>query len=351
MKLPIFGNIWVRVSHDACGAMLKDQVTFVRDPANAGKHMLAHILKMLPRSMSLLALNMLGHDDPEHRHLRGLVDQAFQRRGIQAIRPMIIEVADRLLDQMQRRRQVDLMDAFCRDLPLSVICAMLGLPERDHQRFKNWLGGLKDTANIGAVIRAVPGVLKVVRYLRDVSRPGGGAKPDGLVVALRDAEVDGRRLSEDELVSMIFLLFGALFLMSSSEILYSLSACLSEKQYSLSPPRAYRRSGLCSNSAARPRWWVFVQVWSRRRRGDVDGKRASCEVYARIAVVQAEAASRFRCGLRGPAWVADAKPHFQWCRYVPRRKIAEEQLSRADELQRCFDKLGDFDDDDRGRRR
>ena len=41
------------------------------------------------------------------------------------------------------------------------------------------------------------------------------------------------------------------------------------------------------------------------RRGDVEGKRASCEVYARIAVVQAEANSRFRCGLRGPAWVAD----------------------------------------------
>ena len=87
------------------------------------------------------------------------------------------------------------------------------------------------------------------------------------------------------------------------------------------------------------------------RRGDVEGKRASCEVYARIAVVQAEAASRFRCGLRGPAWVADAKPHFQWCRYVPRRKIAEEQRRRADELQSCFNKLGDFDDDDRDRRR
>ena len=38
------------------------------------------------------------------------------------------------------------------------------------------------------------------------------------------------------------------------------------------------------------------------RRGDVEGKRASCEVYARIAVVQADANTRFRCGLRGPAW-------------------------------------------------
>lgn len=85
------------------------------------------------------------------------------------------------------------------------------------------------------------------------------------------------------------------------------------------------------------------------RRGDVEGKRASCEVYARIAVVQAEANQRFRCGLRGPAWNSDTRAHFQWCRYVPRRRIAEEQRSRSEELQRCFDRLGDFDDDKWGR--
>jgi cytochrome P450 len=117
---------------------------------------------------------MLGHDDPEHRRLRGLVDQAFQRRTIQAMKPMITEVADRLLDRLKGKTEVDLMAEYCRDLPLSVICAMLGLPERDHDRFKQWLGGLKDTANIGAVIRAIPGVIRVVRYLRRVSRPEAG---------------------------------------------------------------------------------------------------------------------------------------------------------------------------------
>jgi cytochrome P450 PksS len=101
------------------------------------------------------------------------------------------------------------MTEFCRDLPLAVICEMLGLPAQDHARFKSWLGGLKDTADIGAVIRAIPGVISVVRYLRLASRPGGGALPDGLVAALRDVETDSGRLSEDELVSMIFLLFGA----------------------------------------------------------------------------------------------------------------------------------------------
>lgn len=209
LKLPIVGRTYLAVTHDACAALLKDHETFARDPANAGSKTQERILRILPRTIGLLALNMLGHDDPEHRRLRGLVDQAFMRRTIEAMRPMISDIADRLLDRLKGRTEVDLMAEFCRDLPLSVICAMLGLPDRDHDRFKNWLGRLTDTANMGAVIRAMPGVLGVVRYLRRISRPGGGALPGGLIAELRDAESDGQRLSEDELVSMIFLLFGA----------------------------------------------------------------------------------------------------------------------------------------------
>jgi len=209
LKLPIVGRTWLAVSHEACAALLKDHETFARDPANAGSKTQARILAVLPRTIGLLALNMLGHDDPEHRRLRGLVDQAFQRRTIAAMRPVITNIADRLLDRLEGRTEADLMAEYCRDLPLSVICAMLGLPEQDHHRFKHWLAGLKDTANLGSVIRAVPGVIRVVRYLRRVSRPGGGALPNGLIAALRDAEAEGQRLSENELVSMIFLLFGA----------------------------------------------------------------------------------------------------------------------------------------------
>jgi cytochrome P450 PksS len=209
LRIPILGKMLLCVTHEACGAMLKDKHSFVRDPANAGSRTQERILKFLPRSIGLLALNMLGKDDPEHRHLRALVDQVFQRRGIQSMQPMLIAAADRLLDRIATHREVDLMEDFCRELPLAVICEMLGLPDQDHDRFKNWLGGLKDTAHIGAVLRAIPGVIRVVRYLRRVSRRGGGAKHDGLIFGLQDAEIEGRKLSEDEIVSMIFLLFAA----------------------------------------------------------------------------------------------------------------------------------------------
>jgi cytochrome P450 len=209
LKLPIVGRTWLVTTHEACAALLKDHESFVRDPGNAGSSTQERILRILPRTLGILALNMLGHDDPEHRRLRALVDQAFQRRTIAAMKPMIVTAADRLLDRLEDRTEVDLMAEFCRDLPLDVICMLLGLPEKDYPRFKDWLGGLADTANIWAVLRAVPGVWSVVNYLRRVSRPGGGALPEGLIAALSEVEMEGGRLTEDEMVSMIFLLFGA----------------------------------------------------------------------------------------------------------------------------------------------
>jgi len=81
-------------------------------------------------------------------------------------------------------------------------------------------------------------------------------------------------------------------------------------------------------------------------RANVEGKRASCEVYARIALVQIDANRKFRCGFRGPRWTSDGMAHFRWCRFVPRSAIREEQRGRAQDLQECFDRLGDFDERD-----
>jgi len=76
-----------------------------------------------------------------------------------------------------------------------------------------------------------------------------------------------------------------------------------------------------------------------------EGKRASCEVYAQISVVQAEANRRYNCGYGGERWDTTARTHFHWCRYVRREAIAHEFRDRAIDLQRCFDRMGDFDEE------
>ena len=82
-------------------------------------------------------------------------------------------------------------------------------------------------------------------------------------------------------------------------------------------------------------------------RGDArgnEGKRASCEVYARISAVQADANRRYGCGYAGGRWEAEARPHFRWCRFASRDDVRHVLRGRAEDLQRCFDRMGDFDE-------
>jgi hypothetical protein len=89
-----------------------------------------------------------------------------------------------------------------------------------------------------------------------------------------------------------------------------------------------------------------------RRGGDDDesffnreGKRASCDTYAKIAVVQAEAAEKYRCGLRGPQWNANERDHRHWCFRAPRQQLQADVRARYEALAKCFEGLGDQDYD------
>ena len=86
-------------------------------------------------------------------------------------------------------------------------------------------------------------------------------------------------------------------------------------------------------------------------RGNIEGKRASCEVYAKIAQVQSEANRKYNCGYEGRRWEHSLEPHFHWCRHVSRDSVVTEVRERAGDLQRCFNRLGDFDEEETGYRR
>ena len=87
--------------------------------------------------------------------------------------------------------------------------------------------------------------------------------------------------------------------------------------------------------------------------GNREGKRANCDTYSSIAAVQANANDKYRCGNRGGAWNNDKRAHFEWCMTNKREFMVDEIRYRAEELQKCFNNLGDYDDDrwDRNYRR
>src|SRR5580692_5843945 len=86
IRLPFVGRAWVTTTHAATLAMVKDNSLFVQESRHAGRAGIAGFGWWMPKTLALMADNMLLKDEPDHRRLRKLVDHAFQRRDILAMR-------------------------------------------------------------------------------------------------------------------------------------------------------------------------------------------------------------------------------------------------------------------------
>ena len=94
VRVPFLGETWAATTFDAVNETLKDDVTFVRGPERAGKRRPAGMRWWMPRTLRVLARNMLGYNDPDHRRLRMLVDQAVNRQCVESLRTRIGGLCD-----------------------------------------------------------------------------------------------------------------------------------------------------------------------------------------------------------------------------------------------------------------
>jgi cytochrome P450 len=211
IRLPLLGKVWVTTSYAATLAMVKDNELFVQEGRHAGKSGVAGMQWWMPKGLRLLANNMLQKDEPDHRRLRKLVDRAFARRDVLAMRGRIDEIADRILDGFEGRGEVDLSKEFARRLPLEVICDLLGLPDADRAQFSEWSGRALAMKSAFDFFRAMGVIEKMAAYLRGQIEACRHSPRPGLLGELVREEEDGDRLSENELLSMILLLLIAGF--------------------------------------------------------------------------------------------------------------------------------------------
>ena len=213
VKLPIFGTLKALTRYADVDPFLRDHELFTRDGSRAGKRGVAGLRWWMPKTLKTLANNMLTVDEPDHRRLRGLVEQAFARRSIESMRASLFEMADRLIDECHRQSKasgmVDFLGIFCRQFPLAVICELLGLPDSDRPKFTRWFSGFANIRSVFSGLSAVPGMVKARRYLESrISHCRHHPEP-GLITELVQAEQDGARLSDQELLAMVFLLLAA----------------------------------------------------------------------------------------------------------------------------------------------
>jgi cytochrome P450 len=207
VRFPIIGRVWTTTSLALGDQVLKDSKTFTirkEDGTVAGFRW------WMPGIVRTLANSMLSMDEPDHKRLRDIVDEAFRRRAVLEMEPHIQATADALADDLfTEGSPTDLVERFARKLPLSVITELLGLPLADRPKFIAWAGGFtRFTGALGFLVM-IPKIFSMKRYIEQhfetVRRHGG----QGLIAEIVRVEKDGGHISPNEIVAMVFLLLFA----------------------------------------------------------------------------------------------------------------------------------------------
>ncbi|MER6104105.1 cytochrome P450 [Streptomyces sp. NPDC001832] len=161
------------------------------------------------------ALNMLGNanmlmsDPPHHTRLRKLVAQEFTARRVEGMRKRVQEITDELLDGMTAdgARSADLIEAFASPLPMIVISELLGVPGLDRAAFHAWSNETLAPTSPEAEKEAYEQIMPYLAGLIADKRENPGE--DLLSALVHTVDEGGDRLTEDELVSLAFLLLVA----------------------------------------------------------------------------------------------------------------------------------------------
>src|ERR1700724_2344177 len=207
VRFPLIGKVWTTTTQALADQVLKDTSTFTMrkdDGTVVGYRW------WMPGIVRLLANSMLSMDEPDHKRLRDIVDEAFRRRAVLDMEPHIQAIGDELADELfAEGSPADLVERYAPRLPLSVICELLGLPLADRPKFTAWASGFTRFTGAVGFLSLIPNIFAMKRYMEkhlEAVRINGG---EGLVAELVRVEKEGGQISRNEMVAMLFLLLFA----------------------------------------------------------------------------------------------------------------------------------------------
>ena len=203
--LPDKTPVWLLTRYDDVNALLRDQ-RFTKNRRSALTQDQLRKLPWTPPMFRPLERNMLDLDPPDHTRLRSLVHKAFTPSLVEQMRSRTQAIADKLLDCVMPIGEMDLIKDFALPLPMTIITEILGVPAKDHDKFHRWSKAVVSLTSPTPTLRVIPGVWRFIRYLRQFLKLRRREPQDDLVSALIKAEEAGDKLTEDELLAMVFLL-------------------------------------------------------------------------------------------------------------------------------------------------
>ena len=205
---------WLITRYDDADLVLRDQ-RFVKDIRHALTS--EEIAKQFPALQQeqnqahgaaiSFNRNMLSYDPPDHTRLRALVNITFTPRLVEQWRDRIQTIANELLDAVEGKGEMDLIDAFAFPLPMTIITEMLGVPGEDRTKFRTWSNMvIESSGNPEDFQRRREQITEFHEYLVELINKKRRQPADDLLSHLVRAESEADKLSERELISMVFLL-------------------------------------------------------------------------------------------------------------------------------------------------
>jgi pimeloyl-[acyl-carrier protein] synthase len=180
--------------------------TFSAERTHTPEKLKAVGLEQMCPIAQLMVKQMLFMDPPAHTRLRSLASQAFSPARVAVLRSHIREIVSRLLDKVQGRGEMDIIGDLAEPLPAIVTAEMLGVPLEDRHKLKAWSANFAEMlGNFQHNPEHAPRMLRTVQemtsYFRETIRRLQDHPQDGLVHSLMIAEVDGDRLTEEEVIA------------------------------------------------------------------------------------------------------------------------------------------------------
>lgn len=202
-----FLHAWVVTRYDDVVEVLHH---FSAQRTPAPEQLSALNLSALNPIAAVMVRQMLFLDAPAHTRLRALASAAFTTRRVEQLRVHIQEVMDRLLDEVVEKGQMDVIAGFASPAPAIITAELFGVPVEDHSQLKDWsqdfaemLGNFQH--NPDRFQRVLRSVENLCAYFRAAMKEQRLHPRGGLVEAMMNAEVDGARLTEDEIIANLIV--------------------------------------------------------------------------------------------------------------------------------------------------
>ena len=153
--------------------------------------------------------SLIFTDPPRHRQLRKLINTGFTRRHVGILEPKIRDIVRRILDGIEPDSTHEFAEEIAAPLPTRIIAELLGAPPDDWEQFRAWSDATTGTADPEIELDTFVAIGQLYEYFQKLIAERRAAPRDDMLSTLVHAEIDGQRLSDEDLLKFALLLLVA----------------------------------------------------------------------------------------------------------------------------------------------